>query len=154
MGINTTGSNFSGTESDNILINTPTVTGINNRLVIGAGTGTGSQQLSTAFIHGINGNTVSSPLMVTINSGTSQLGTAAIPTGTVSTLTGDVGGAISPTAGNFNVLTGLATNNAGATLFFDGSGSTLSLVASDTVKANTFIGASSGNVTLTGANRS
>lgn len=138
---------YLGAESNNIIISNNGVTGDNGVIRIGTPT-----TQTTCYVAGINGNTVSSPLMVTINSATSQLGTAAIPTGTVSTLTGDVGGAISPTAGNFNVLTGLLTNNAGATLYFDGTGSTLSLVSSDTVKANTFIGASAGNVTLTGAN--
>ena len=75
------GSNYTGTESNNIVINSPGVLGESNVLRIGSGTGTGNQQLSTAFISGIVGNTVGSALMVTIDSATDQLGVQAIPGG-------------------------------------------------------------------------
>jgi hypothetical protein len=73
------GSNYGGAESSNILLNSAGVATENNVLRIGAGTGAGNQQLTTAFISGINGNTVSSASYVTINSSTDQLGVAAIP---------------------------------------------------------------------------
>lgn len=72
---------FTGTESSNILLNNAGVVGVSNRLIIGRATGTGAHELNTAFIHGINGNTVANTRMVTIDSVTSQLGTAAIPSG-------------------------------------------------------------------------
>ena len=74
----------SGAESSNIYINNIGVTSESNVLRIGAGTGTGGQQLSKAFVSGINGNTVSNAVMVTINTATDQLGVQAIPaTGTI-----------------------------------------------------------------------
>jgi hypothetical protein len=52
------GNNYTGAESSNILLNSPGVASENNTLHIGAGTGTGTQQLNAAFISGIFGKTV------------------------------------------------------------------------------------------------
>jgi hypothetical protein len=79
------GQNHNGAESSCIYHNSPGVLGESNCLRIGAGSGTGNQQLSTAFISGINGNTIGgTPLVVTIDSSTDQLGVAAFPTGALS----------------------------------------------------------------------
>lgn len=49
------GSNYTGAESYNVLFNAPGTVGESNTLRIGAGTGTGSQQLNAAYISGIQG---------------------------------------------------------------------------------------------------
>ena len=69
------GQNYTSSESSNVLINHPGTAAESNVLRIGSGTGTGDQDLNKAFIAGINGNTSSNPLFVTINSSTDQLGT-------------------------------------------------------------------------------
>lgn len=74
------GGSYSGAESDNVLINNPGTTGDSNTLRISA-SGTSSQQVSKAFIGGINGVTLSgTPSLVTSISG-DQLGTATIGSG-------------------------------------------------------------------------
>lgn len=75
------GSSYVGSESSNILLNNTGTAAESHVLRIGGATGTGDQQLNKAFIYGINGNTVSNTRMVTIDSSTSQLGTAAVPSG-------------------------------------------------------------------------
>jgi len=72
------GINYNAAESNNIMINNPGVVAESNVLRVGAGTGTGQQQLSTAYISGINGNTVANTQLVTINSATDQLGTTSL----------------------------------------------------------------------------
>ena len=91
------GSNYTSTESSNVIINAPGTTGDSNMLRIGAGTGTGNQQLANAFISGINGVNVSSTTqsVVTMTSGSDQLGTATITAGT--------GISITPTANTITV---------------------------------------------------
>ena len=74
---NSAGSNYTGAESNNILINNLGVLGESHVLRIGAGTGSSQQQLSKAFISGINGVTNTSALITTINSSTDQLGVVA-----------------------------------------------------------------------------
>ena len=71
------GSNYTSSESDNILISNGGIVGESNVLRIGQ-SGTGNFQQTTAFIGGIFGNSISSPQMVTINS-SDQLGSQAIP---------------------------------------------------------------------------
>ena len=80
---NEAGFNYTGAESYNIIFNNgptdPSVLGESNTLRIGNGTGTGSGQLNAAYICGINGNTVSNTMMVTIDSSTDQLGSQTLP---------------------------------------------------------------------------
>ena len=71
-----------------------------NSIIIGT-QGTGNGEQNACFIAGINGVTSSNPLMVTINSATNQLGTAAIPAGTVTSVSG--------TANQVSVATGSST---------------------------------------------
>lgn len=70
----TAGYSYTGSESSNICLNSSGVLSESNALHIGAGTGTGNQQLNKAFISGINGVTSSNETAVTINSSTDQLG--------------------------------------------------------------------------------
>ncbi len=69
------GSNFAlGNESNNILLNSFGVVGDNHTLRIGAGTGTGTQQLNAAFISGIQGIAVTGTAVLV--SASDQLGIA------------------------------------------------------------------------------
>jgi hypothetical protein len=74
------GTNLSGTDSNNIIISHPGVSGDNNILRIGAATGGGTQQLNKAFIAGIRGVTTGNndALPVLIDSA-GQLGTGVLP---------------------------------------------------------------------------
>ncbi len=70
-----TGSSYTGAESNNILFNSPGVISDSNVLRIGTATGAGTQELSKAFISGINGVTNSSAAIVTTDTTTDQMGT-------------------------------------------------------------------------------
>ena len=73
------GNNYTSTESNNIILgysNSGTIAE-SNVLRIGSGTGTSGGQLNTAYISGINGNTLVSPNYVTIDAITNQLGTVS-----------------------------------------------------------------------------
>ena len=72
------GSNYTGGESNNILISSLGTAGENNVMRLGT-TGTGAGQVSSAYMAGIAGVTVSSAAMVTINTATGQMGSAALP---------------------------------------------------------------------------
>ncbi len=74
------GTSHNGSESSNVLLNSIGTTGDDHVFRVGAATGSGDQELLTAFISGIVGNTVSNTMMVTIDSTTDQLGVQAIPT--------------------------------------------------------------------------
>lgn len=52
------GTNYTGAESSNILLNNYGVVGESNVFRVGAGTGTGDQQVSTSYISGIAGATI------------------------------------------------------------------------------------------------
>ncbi len=113
------GSAYSGSESSNILVGNSGTISDNNTIRIGnQGTGTGLQ--NACYIAGINGNTVSNTLMVTIDSSTGQLGTQAVPTspslplslangGTNANLTASNGGIFYSTATAAGILAGTAT---------------------------------------------
>lgn len=79
------GNAYTSSESNNILLGTSTgVLGENNTLRIGNATGTGTGQLNSAFICGINGNTLGgTPLSVTIDPSTNQLGVVTLTNGDV-----------------------------------------------------------------------
>lgn len=66
-------SQYTSTESSNLLINNIGTTGDNNKIRIGT-QGTGNGQQNNCFIAGIVGITNSNPVPVTINSSTGQLG--------------------------------------------------------------------------------
>jgi hypothetical protein len=115
------GANYTTSESNNILLNSAGTTGESNVLRIGISTGAGTGMLQKAFIQGIQGVTVSNPVTVVINSATGQLGVAAGGGQPIETITGNTGGAQSPSAGNFNFLT------TGATVKFAGTAATETL---------------------------
>jgi len=121
------GNNLLNSESSNIILGTniPGIYGASNTLFIGDGTGTGAGQLDQAYISGINGNTVANTMMVTIDSVTDQLGTAAIPTGGSITINGDTGSVTGSTVS----FKGLST--ASPTISFSGSGTAMTLNATD-----------------------
>lgn len=64
--------------------------------------------------------------------------------GSLNQVTGDLGTPVTPTGGNIDIITGLASNNAGSTFAFSGSGSILTLDASDSDE-NTCFGFNAGN---------
>lgn len=129
------GDSLTGAENSNIYLNNSGVPGEENTLRIGSATGTtGIQKLNQAFICGIENIDVGSVAsVVTINA--DQLGSAVITAGTgitvtpgantitiaatgggggLNTLTGNTGGAVSPTASNINVLGAHGINTSGA----------------------------------------
>jgi hypothetical protein len=81
------GDAYNTTESSNILIKNPGVTGESNKIRIGIN-GSGLGQQNATFIAGIAGVTTSNSQMVTIDSTTGQLGSTSIPTGTVTSVSG------------------------------------------------------------------
>lgn len=66
----------------------------------------------------------------------------------IQTLTGDTGGAISPSAGNITLN---ANTNSGQSVLFSGSGSTISLNVTDSTLFNTFIGLNAGKSGVSGS---
>lgn len=74
-------------------------------------------------------------------------------TGVGETITGDTGGAVPPTAGNWNIIANVASNTCGATVKTVGTPgtSTLTLNVTD-ASENTLVGNLAGNATLTSTN--
>jgi hypothetical protein len=171
-----TGSTFLSTESNNIVIGNPASAAIQNTIIIG-NQGSGSQQQNTCFIAGILGNSVPNTELVTIDSGTGQLGVTAIDSfantfdtdsGTAIPLDGVIdiaGGSNINTSGGTNVVTVNLDNNVTISGNYT---STAGLIALPTTSStagqitinstpafhtygtgNTFLGASAGNFTLT-----
>ncbi len=100
----------------------------------------GATALNAGGTH-INVGTLTSPdASVTIGYTSPNITLQVVPS-TPITLTGSTGGALSPTAGNFNILPGA---NAGTSVVFNGSGSTLSLNFAD-ANDNIFVGRVSGS---------
>jgi hypothetical protein len=150
------GSNNTGSDSSNIYVNNFGTLGESNKLRIGAATGTGSRQLNAAYICGIDGVNVGSVAKV-VTMASDQLGTATITAGTgitvtpgantitiansspgsALTITGNSGGAISPAAGNWNLVT------ANSTMKVVGSGSTLTM---DFGLSNLFLGSNGASI--------
>lgn len=148
------GTNYTGSESSNILIGTGVTGTAAESNVTRIGTGQ-----SSCFISGIDGVNVGSTAKV-VTEASNQLGTATITAGTgisitpsantitiavtgsgvVQTLTGNSGGAISPTAGNINTLgTGSIT--------ISGAGSTLTTQLTGLTNHNVLVGAGTATIT-------
>lgn len=138
-----------------------TVTGLStaNRGVLTTGA-TGVPVITALATDGqvIIGSTAGAPAAATltagsgisITNGSNSITVAVSGTGVGQTITGDTGGALSPTAGNWNFD---ARPSAGSSVSFSGSGSTLTLNTSD-ASLNTFIGLDCGNTTLSGNSNS
>lgn len=111
------GNNYTTSESNNIVIGNGGTALDANCIRLGFH-GNGTRQQNKCFIAGIRDvNTITNQKAVVISSVTGQLG---ISDGTAvgQTITGDTGGALSPTAGNWNILGshGINTSGAGSTL--------------------------------------
>lgn len=74
------GYNLATNESSNILLNSEGVVGDNNTLRIGAGSGTGVQELNAAYISGIYNKTVGATSTVVLSDSVDKLG--GLPSGT------------------------------------------------------------------------
>ena len=147
LGPTIAGSSYTTSESSNILVANAGVVGESHVMRIGTA-GSGNGQVNKCFVAGINGNTVSSPAFVTINTSTGQLGTSA-GSGGITTINGDSG---SITGSTVTIETGVATLNSGSTVKFVNSGTTSTLNLSDSVLSNTFLGNGSGIASLTAQN--
>ena len=111
------GGDLTTSDSSNICIKNAGVSGDNNTIRIGT-QGNGAGQQDTTFIAGIVGVTVTGNFVKVDSLG--QLG--EVSSGAIGqTITGNSGGPLSPTAGNWNIV----TDN--STVVFSGAGSTLTL---------------------------
>jgi hypothetical protein len=131
------GINYTTSESNNIIFGSPGTIGQSNALVIGNGTGTGTQQLSSATIAGIYGSTV----------GATNAAVFIDSTGLLGTVGGSGGSGIVTIDGNTASVTGStvtieATESSGG---FTGSGTTMTLTFTQGTQ-NTFVGGFSGNL--------
>lgn len=113
----------------------------NNAMRLGANSG--PEAISTTYIAGISGVTVGNTNMVTIDTSTGQLGSAAVPIEGVITINGDTGSA----TGDTITFTG-TTAASGGSVRFSATGSTVTLNLSD-ASASTYIGSNAGNSTAT-----
>ena len=86
------------------------------------------------------------------NPGTNTLTISATNTGDLRTLTGDLGGAVSPVANNIDVITGLSTRNAGSSVFFETSGAGILRFNNTDANDNVIMGNLAGNLSISGIN--
>jgi len=89
---------------------------------------------------------------ISITPGSNSITIAVSGSAVGETITGDTGGALSPTAGNWNIKanpTSSTLPTSGSSVSFSGLGSTLSLSTTD-ANNNTLIGLQCGNATLSG----
>ena len=138
------GLSYVGAESSNILFNSNGVASENNVLRIGNATGTGNQELNSAYIQGIYGNSqpVSGTVnIVTIDNTTGLLGVTSSGSSSI-TIDGDTGSASGST---ISLLALDGGNNCGTSVDFSASGSTVVLNVTD-ANHNTVIGNLSGNI--------
>lgn len=144
------GSAYASSESNNIIINSPGTLGESNALHIGAGTGTSTRQLNKTFISGIVGITPATADGVPVFIGSlGQLGTVGSGGSTlVSTITGNTGGAVSPSSGNINIvgdgttiqITGNPATHTLTVVGLGGGGSDVNILAGDSGTANPVAG--------------
>jgi hypothetical protein len=118
------GTNYTGTESHNILLHSDGVLVDNNTLRIGQSTGAGTRQLNRAFICGIDGVNVGSVAKV-LTMASDQIGTATITAGagisvtpgantiTIATTNGIAWTEVTGTSQAMAVDSGYIANNAG-----------------------------------------
>ncbi len=101
------GSNYVGAEGSNVLLGNSGVAAETHVMRLGTN-GVGPGQVSSTYIAGIAGVTVSNQLDVVIDSVTGQMGTTAGGFGTITGLMTDDGRTVTPTGGVINVLGGTA----------------------------------------------
>lgn len=137
------GYNYTGTESNNIVIGNVGVTGDNNIIRIGT-QGSGTSEQDTCFVAGIYGATVGGTNSAVFIDNNGQLGTVGGSGGSgITTLDGDGGSATGATVTLAGNGTGYITTSA--------TGSTVSFSLGNCLGTNTFIGIGSGNQSLSGA---
>lgn len=134
------GTRYTSSETGNIVIGSLGVIGDASTIRIGGYPG----PIAACFIDGIAGVTVSNANFVTVDTLTGQLGATA--SAGIGTLAGDGGG----TATGSTVTFAGGEADAGNSVFFTASGSTVQLNLSDLILDNTFLGGGSGNVAVTG----
>ena len=145
------GDNYSGAESNNILLNTndTEVPGDQNVLRIGAGSGSGASQLNSAYIHGIAPNTqpiTGSIEFVTIDTSSGLLGVTTTSAGSIN-IAGDTG---SISGNSLTIYAHQGALNCGSSVLFSNSGTTSVLKVSDT-NSNTLIGNLAGSGSVLGS---
>jgi trimeric autotransporter adhesin len=155
------GDNNNSTDSNNIYLNTLGTSNDNNVLRIGQATGTGAQELNSAFIHGVYSNAQPSSATVdyvTIDNTNGLLGVTSVATGGV-TLNPDTGQGVPVSGASINVQAFSDPNfpnNCGSSVSFYGDNTTipetLLLNVTDAANFNTIIGLSAGNNAITGSN--
>lgn len=106
---------------------------------------------SVTRIANIYGTTVGATNAVVVIDNAGKLGTAGGGAAFLTSLTGDSGGAVVPTANNINVISNVAALNSGQSVTFSGSGSTLTLNVTD-ANFNTIIGKNAGKLPSTAVN--
>jgi C1q domain len=146
-GINCNVSSEFGGNNSNIYLQNPGVSNDNNVMRLGA-TGSGIAQVSSTYIGGINGVTVSNQLMVVMDSATEQLGTASMSSGGIQTINVDNSGSV--TGSTIDLYANSGSANAGSSVaFIAASGTEIDLQVTDS-NGNTNIGALAGNAATTG----
>lgn len=152
-GNSSAGSNYTTSESSNVLLSNVGVLGESNVMRLGT-SGTGTGQVGTTYIAGISGVNVGSVSTVVTSSG-DQLGTAVLTAGTGITITPTANtitiaasgsGAVSSVTGTTNQIT--ASPTTGAVVLSTPS----TFIAPGSIAATTSVTASSGNVTSTTGN--
>jgi hypothetical protein len=115
------GTNYTGAESNNIVIGHPGVLGESNAIYLGL---SGTQ--TKTVIAGISGVAVSNLALVSINTTTGQLGSTTGGSSFLNALNGDSGTA-TPTSGAITIAggTGISTSAAGSTVTINATGTTV-----------------------------
>ncbi len=131
------GTNYTSTESSNIIIGNGDVVGDTFQTRIGYIGSTPSQ--TACFIDGIAGVSLSGSAVVVTAGGQLGVGSAS----GIGTIAGDTGTATGAT------VTFDGRTNGGATVTFAASGSTVTFTVDDTILNNIFLGTGAGNLTTT-----
>jgi hypothetical protein len=136
------GSNYISSDSNNIIIGPSDGTaGNSGEMWLGDFTNT-----TTTYIAGVNGVTTGSPVGVTIDTVTGQLGVSSGGSG-ITTIDGDTG---SVTGSTVTIFANATSNINGSSVSFDNSGTTSTLNLVQPTLNNVIIGSVAGNGTLTG----
>lgn len=135
-GASGSGSNYTSSESDNILINSVGTLADANICRIGNSTGSGPGQIVNTFIQGIAGVTVSNQQFVQIDTTTGQLGSVSVSPSGITEIDGDTGSTTGPIvkiAGGTGITT--AVSGTTVTITSTGGGSGIGTLDGDTGSA-------------------